>query len=80
MAKVSAKLPRNLEYDLIPCQCQEITNFTSTHIHEDTVVWKLKRQLVLEMARAKNTLFIFYFQYFLWVLKLHIPLQNVRHH
>ena len=36
MAKVSAKLPRNLEYDLIPCQCQEITNFTSTHIHEDT--------------------------------------------
>ena len=29
---------------------------------------------------AKNTLFIFYFQYFLWVLKLHIPLQNVRHH
>ena len=45
-----------------------------------TVVWKLKLQLVLGMARAKNTLFIFYFQYFLWVLKLHIPLQNVRHH
>ena len=39
MAKVSAKLPRNLEYDLIRCQCQEITNFTSTHIHEDTVLW-----------------------------------------
>ena len=35
---------------------------------------------LLDISRAKNTLFIFYFQYFLWVLKLHIPLQNVRHH
>ena len=48
--------------------------------HRDTAWWKLQPGIYWVCWWAKNTLFIFYFQYFLWVLKLHIPLQNVRHH